>query len=102
MVRVSVAPPPFGSLIVTVENGLTGASEVVVWAVVTTPPMVGADAGSVSVTDAALLVAGVANALLLSLSVKGLVELVPGAPAVGVKDKASSSLVTTAAVPLNV
>ena len=94
MVSVSVAPL-LVSAIVTPENGWTAASEVWCYAA-TVPVMVGAAAGSVSITVVVVLTVGVAQALLKSLSVKLVVELVPGAPAVGVKASASSSLVMVA------
>jgi phosphohistidine swiveling domain-containing protein len=58
MVSVSVAPL-LVSPIVTPENGLTGASEVVVWPA-TVPVMVGATAGSLSMTVVALLTVAMA------------------------------------------
>ena len=58
MVSVSVAPL-LGSVMVTAENGWTGASEVVGCAA-TVPEMVGAAAGSVSITVVVVLAVGVA------------------------------------------
>src|SRR5580693_6045767 len=87
MVSVSVAPL-LGSAMVTPENGWTCASEIVVCPA-TVPVMVGA-AGSVSITVA------VAKALLVSLSVKVVGVLEPGAPAAGVKTSAASSLLMVA------
>ena len=58
MVSVSVAPL-LGSVIVTAENGWTSASEVVGCAA-TVPEMVGAAAGSVSITVVVVLTVGVA------------------------------------------
>ena len=58
--------------------------------------MVGATAGSVLITVVVLLTVGVASALLRSLSVKVVVVFEPGAPAVGVKTSASSSLLRVA------
>ena len=57
MVSVSV-PPLLASLMVTPENGSTGASEVVVWPA-TVPVIVGATAGSVSITVVVLSTVGV-------------------------------------------
>jgi hypothetical protein len=56
-------------------------------------------AGSVSITLMVPSVGGVAKAELLSLSAKLVVAVVFGAPAVGMKVSASSSLVMAAAVP---
>src|ERR1700722_2626944 len=94
MVRGSVAPL-LGSAMVPPENGLTCASEIVVCPA-TVPLMVGAAAGSVSITVVVLLTVAVAKALLVSLSVKVVGVLEPGAPAVGVKTSASSSLLMVA------
>src|ERR1039458_1410471 len=94
MVSVSVAPL-LGSVIVTAENGWTSASEVV-GCPATVPVMVGASAGSVSITVVVVLTVAVAKALLVSLSAKVVVELVPGLPAVGVKARASTSPVMAA------
>ena len=58
--------------------------------------MVGATAGSLSITVVVVLTVALVQALLTSLSVKLVVVLVPGAPAVGVKTSASSSLVMVA------
>src|ERR1039458_6040788 len=99
MVSVSVAPL-LGSVIVTAENGWTSASEVV-GCPATVPVMVGASAGSVSITVVVVLTVAVAvaKALLVSLSAKVVVELVPGLPAVGVKARASTSPVMAAGGP---
>src|SRR6202044_3381222 len=88
MVIVSVAARLL-SATVTPANGLTAVSCVVVRVGVVTA-MVGATAASVSVT---VTVAGVAlvPAELLSLSVKVVVVLEPGAPTAGVKTRAASS-----------
>src|SRR5580704_11482867 len=93
MVSVSVAPL-LGSAMVTPENGWTCASEIVVCPA-TVPVMVGA-AGSVSITVVVLLTVAVAKALLVSLSVKVVGVLEPGAPAAGVKTSAASSLLMVA------
>ena len=61
--------------------------------------IVGGGAGSVSITLVVLSRAGPPSALLRSLSVNVVVEVVLGAPAVGVKMSASSSLVITPAAP---
>ena len=87
MVSVSVAPL-LGSVMVAPANGWSGASEVVGCAA-TVPVMVGTPAGSVLITVVAVLGALVGPAELVSLSVKVVVVLVPGAPAVGVKTRAS-------------
>ena len=64
--------------------------------------MVGATGGSRSITLVALSTAGAPQALLRSLSVNVVVEDVFGAPAFGVKTRASSSLVMADADPDNV
>ena len=61
----------------------------------------GATGGSKSVTVVVLSTTGAPPALLWSLSVNVVVEDVLGAPALGVKTRASSSLVIAAAVPDN-
>src|SRR5262249_56522154 len=85
-----------GPPIVTPANGCTGASDVVVCPA-TVPLMVGAPAGSVSITVVLLLTVGEGLALLRSLRVIVVVVLEPGAPAFGVKTSACSSLVMVAA-----
>src|SRR5579871_4138054 len=97
MVRASVAPP-LRSAMVTPAKGFTAASEFVVWPE-TVPAIVGATVGSLSVTLVALSVVAVAEALLLSLRAKVVVEEEPGAPAFGVNIRAFSALVIAAAVP---
>ena len=116
IVNVSVAPALLSSRIKS-KSCSTGASEVVSRS--TGPPpagvkMTGAtSAGSVSVTMATLLwrngvvavsstVPLIVATLLTSLSVNVVVADVPGAPAVGVKTSASSSVVMAAAVPVSV
>ncbi len=94
---MSVAPT-LASPTVACANGLIGISEVVVWPD-DVPAMVGATAGSMSVTLVVLSTIGPPPALLWSLSVKVVGEDVLGAPAFGVKTRASSSLVIAAAVP---
>ena len=87
MVSVSVAPTLL-SATVTVANGLTAASSVVVTVGVSTV-MVGA-AASVSVT---VTVPGLAlvPAVLVSLSVNVVIVLEPGVPALGVNTSPSRS-----------
>jgi hypothetical protein len=97
---VSVAPP-FGSRSVTPVNGETGAS-LVVGVAAGPPERVGATPGSMSVTVKPLVVAGVANTLLASLSVNVVTLLVFGCPKAGVKTSASTAPVISAAVPLSV
>ena len=102
IVNVSVALA-LASAIVTVENGFTGASEVVARPALV-PVIVGATAGlvtagSLSITEVVLSTLGVAPALLVSLSVNVVVEVVLGSPAFGLNVRASSSPVIAAAVP---
>ena len=83
-----IAGAALGSLMVTPANGAPALPTS--WSVpATVPPMVGATAGSVLITVVVLLTVGVASALLRSLSVKVVVVLEPGAPAVGVNTSAS-------------
>ena len=72
---------------------------VVVWPE-TVPAMVGATGVSLSITLVVLSTAGGPPALLRSLSVNVVVEDVWGAPAFGVKTRASSSLVIADAEPV--
>ena len=69
MVSVSVAPL-LGSAIVTPENGWTALPALVGCAATVVPEMVGATAGSLSITVVVVLTVGVVQALLKSLSVK--------------------------------
>ena len=68
------------------RKGLDGASEVVVWPE-TVPEIVGATAGSVSITLVALSTTGAPPALLRSLSVNVVVEDALGAPALRREDE---------------
>src|ERR1700689_1487153 len=100
IVSVSLAPA-LRSPIVTPANGEIAASLAVVCPAAG-PVIVGATAPSTSITVVVPLTVGVVNALDTSLSVNVVVAWLPGAPAVGVNDKASTSLVTVAAAPLSV
>ena len=83
---------------VTPENGCSAASLLVVWPAAV-PEIVGATAPSTSITVVVPFTVGVAKALETSLNEKVVVAWLPGAPAVGVNESASSSPVTVAAEP---
>ncbi len=85
IVSVSVAPT-LASPTVACANGLLGISEVDL-STDDVPAMVGATAGSMSVTLVVLSTTGAPPALLWSLSVKVVGEVVLGAPAFGVKTR---------------
>ena len=97
MVSVSLALA-FGSATVTRENGSIGASDVV-GCPASVPDMLGATAGSWLITVVVLSTADVASALLASVSVKVVFELVLGWPTLGVNTSARNSSLTAVAVP---
>ena len=91
------APPLLASPIVTVANGFSAVSDVVVWPAFV-PAIVGATGGSLSITVVALLTAP-PGAGPSAFSVKPVVARGVGTPSTGVKTIAWSAVVNCAAVP---
>jgi hypothetical protein len=88
------------SVIITPENGLTWASDGVVCPA-TVPVMVGATAGSSSITVIPMPVASAPVRAIVAISVTNVVTKVLGTPSTGVNERARSSVVMSAAVPVS-